>query len=71
MRRKIGLFAGGIEQYWTEAGMHQLPKILDTDARRLAAALGDEFEVVYPNLAGNPAEARRIGQVLRAERVWT
>ena len=53
MRPKIGLFAGGIEQYWTEAGMQDLPGVLDAGVKRLAAALGDEFEVIYPELVGN------------------
>ena len=69
MKTRIGLFAGGIEQYWTEAGMQDLPGRLDADARRLAAALGHEFEVVYPHLAGNASEAHRIGQVFRTEAV--
>ena len=69
MKPRIGLFSGGIEQYWTEAGMHELPGRLDADARRLAANLGPDVEVVYPGLAGNPSEARRVGQVLRREGV--
>lgn len=39
MKRKIGLIAGGIEQYWIEAGMTGLPARLEADARRLAALL--------------------------------
>ena len=68
MRPKIGLFAGGLEQYWTEAGMEKLPGVLDADVKRLAAALGDEFEVIYPEFAGNATDARRIGDVFRAEK---
>ena len=69
MKPKIGLFAGGIEQYWTDAGMQDLPGVLDADIRRLAAAVGDEFEVIYPELVGNPPAARRVGEVFRAEKV--
>jgi L-arabinose isomerase len=69
MKRKIGLFAGGIEQYWKDAGMKELPQRLGEDARRLATALGREFEVIYPGLAGNPSDARKIGKTLRNEEV--
>ncbi|MBI4530223.1 MAG: hypothetical protein HY709_01775 [Candidatus Latescibacteria bacterium] len=69
MKGKIGLFAGGIEQYWKDAGMKELPQRLDADARRLATALGGEFDVVFPGLAGNVADARKIGKILRDEEV--
>lgn len=66
---KIGLFAGGIEQYWKETGMKDLSDRIDQDARRLAEALGKEFEVDYPGLAGNVADAVRIGKILREESI--
>jgi L-arabinose isomerase len=69
MKPKIGLFAGGIEQYWTETGMPELPGRIDADARRLASALELEAEVIYPGLAGNKADSARIGRALRAEGV--
>ena len=69
MKAKIGLFAGGIEQYWKETGMKDLPNRLDKDARDLAATLGEEFEVVYPGLAENAADSSRMGKLLREEGV--
>ena len=69
MNPKIGLFAGGIEQYWTEAGMQELPSVLDADAKKLAADLGDEFDVVYPGLVGNVEASRSVGQIFRRENV--
>ena len=71
MKSKIGLFAGGIEQYWTEAGMKRLPQILDADAKRLADALSEDFEVVYPDMVGNVADARRVGKITEYERTHT
>ena len=69
MKQKIGLFAGGLEQYWLDAGMEGLSAKLDADARQLAQSLGADFDVVYPGLAGNVAEARKMGQALRDEQV--
>ena len=69
MRAKIGLFAGGIEQYWTEAGMKDLPDLLNRDAKKLVDALAEEHDVVFPGLAGNVTDARRIGKILRDEPV--
>ena len=69
MKSKIGLLAGGIEQYWTQAGMKNLPQLLDADAKRLADALGKDFEVVYPDMVGNVADCRRVGKILRDEAV--
>ena len=68
-KAKIGLFAGGLEQYWTETGMKDLPDRIDRDARQLADALGEEFEVVYPGLAGNVGDSARIGAALADEQV--
>ncbi len=68
-KTKIGLYAGGLEQYWTETGMEELPGRVDADAKRLAETLGKEFEVVYPGLAGNMADSTRVGKALRQEDV--
>ena len=46
MKQKIGLFSGGIETYWKDSGMEELPSLLDRDAKRLAEKLGEQFEVV-------------------------
>ena len=67
MKPKIGLFAGGIEQYWTETGMPELPVRIDQDAQRLASVLASDFQVIYPGLAGNTEDAARAGRALRAE----
>lgn len=69
MKAKIGLFAGGIEQYWKETGMKELPARIDRDANRLAEALGKKFEVVYPGLAGSVTDAAQVGKRLRDEGV--
>lgn len=65
MKIKIGLFAGGIETYSKDTGMKELPGRIDRDAKRLARKMGKEFEVLYPGLAGNVADAVRIGKSLR------
>ena len=65
MRQKIGLFTGGIETYWKDTGMEDLPGLLQRDSRKLAEALGEEFEVVYPGLAGNVAEAAARAREIR------
>ena len=49
--------------------MEELPEALDRDALRLKAQLEKECDVVYPMLAGNEDEARRVGRVLRDEAV--
>ncbi len=69
MKAKVGLFAGGIETYWKDTGMKDLPNKIDKDARGLAAALEKEFQVVYPGLAENVADSSRIGKILREEGV--
>ena len=69
MKHRIGLFAGGIEQYWIEAGMKELPGKLDADARRLAESLGNDFDVVYPGMVGNVSDATKVGRTLRDEQV--
>jgi len=65
LKQKIGLFTGGIETYWKDAGMVELPDLLDRDARRLTAKLGEQFEVVYPGLAGGPEEAIACARAIR------
>ena len=69
MKIKIGLFAGGLEGYWKETGMKELPGRIDQDAKRLAEILGKDFEVIYPGLAGNVAESVKVGKVLREKEV--
>ena len=69
MKYRIGLFAGGLEQYWIDAGMKGLPDKLDADAKQLSENLGDEFDVIYPGMVGNVADARKVGKVLRAQQV--
>ena len=69
MKAKIGLVSGGIEQYWKETGMPELPEMIDRDARRLAEALSGDFEVVYPGMVGNVADSARAGKALREEGV--
>ena len=49
-RPKIGLFAGGIEQYWTECGMDDLPRALMGDIQKLKNRLEKKCDVVYPLL---------------------
>lgn len=64
-KRKIGLLSGGIEVYWKELGMKDLPERLDKDVQRLIDALSDEFEVVYPGLVGSKEDAARAGKAVR------
>ena len=64
-KRKIGLLAGGIEVYWTDLGMKELPERLDKDVKRLIDALSDEFEVIYPGLVGSKEEAALAGKAVR------
>jgi len=63
MKPRIGLFAGGIEQYWKETGMKELPAHLEKNILRLKERLEEKkCEVIYPFLVGNEAEARRAGE---------
>jgi L-arabinose isomerase len=64
---KIGLFAGGIEQYWTECGMDTLPDAMERDILRLKKRLEAECEVFYPHFVGNEAEARQAGKAFAEE----
>ena len=60
---KIGLFAGGIECYWVDMSMDELPARLQQDVDRLIASL--DGEVVFPCLAGNPAQSAEAGRAIR------
>ena len=66
---KVGLFAGGMEQYWTECGMDELPAALEADVLRLRTSLGATCDVVYPRLAVTPADARDVGRIFREQDV--
>ena len=41
MKPKIGLFTGGIETYWKDTGMPELPELLHKDSLRLAQKLSE------------------------------
>ncbi|HEB33232.1 MAG TPA: hypothetical protein ENI15_20530 [Spirochaetes bacterium] len=62
-RPKIGLFAGGIEQYWTECGMDGLPGALEKDILKLKNSLEIDCEVIYPFLVGNESDAKKAGKI--------
>jgi L-fucose isomerase-like protein len=62
-RPKIGLFAGGIEQYWTECGMDGLPSAMERDVRKLKVRLENKCEVLYPFLVKNEADAKKAGAI--------
>lgn len=68
-RPRVGLFAGGMEQYWTECGMDDLPAALEADVLRLKSSLEMTCEVVYPRLAVNAPDAAYIGRTFREQRV--
>jgi L-arabinose isomerase len=59
---KIGLFAGGIEQYWTECGMDELPAALERDIARLRSSLKRDCDVLYPLLVKNESDAVKAGK---------
>jgi L-arabinose isomerase len=65
----IGLFAGGIEQYWTECAMDSLPHAMEADIQRLQKRLGEECEVFYPHFVGNANAASRAGKAFLQKRV--
>jgi L-arabinose isomerase len=69
MKTRIGIFSGGIEQYWKSTGMKALPRVLQEDIDRLVAALKNEFDVVYPGFAENEADSEKIGKTLKKEEV--
>jgi len=60
---KIGLFAGGIEQYWTECGMDELPFAMERDIRRLKRRLEKKCDVLYPFLIKNESDAKKAGRI--------
>lgn len=60
---KIGLFAGGIEQYWTECGMDELPAAMEKGALKLKERLEKDCEVLYPFLIKNETDAAKAGKV--------
>ena len=66
---RIGLFAGGIEQYWTECGMDDLPAAMERDIQRLKKRLESDCEVFYPLFVGNGREASRAGKAFLKEDV--
>jgi L-arabinose isomerase len=68
-RPKIGLFAGGMEQYWTECGMDELPAALERDVLRFKARLEATSEVVFPRLAVSETDAREVGRQFRDQDV--
>jgi L-arabinose isomerase len=68
-KTKIGLFSGGIEQYWKSTGMRTLPQVLQQDIERLIRVLSMQFEVVYPGFAENEEDSARIGKALKKEDV--
>ena len=43
--------------------------MIDSDAKKLSVELGDEFEMVFPNLVSNVEASRRVGEALRCENV--
>jgi L-fucose isomerase-like protein len=61
-RPRIGLFSGGIEQYWTECGMKDLPKAMKRDIGRLKERLEDHCEVIFPLFVANARDARKAGK---------
>ena len=65
MKPKIGLFTGGIETYWVDCGMQPLPDLLEADSLKVAEKLGENFEVVYPGIAGNAEEAVQRARAIR------
>ena len=71
MKPKIGLFSGGIETYWKDTGMLQLPELLHGDSVRLSQRLSEDFEVIYPGIAGNLAESIARARELRDAGVET
>ena len=71
MKPKIGLFAGGIETYWKDTGMEELPGLLHQDSLRLARQLSEDFDVVYPGVAGNTAQSIQRAREIREAGVET
>ncbi len=66
---RVGLFAGGIEQYWTECGMDELPSAMERDILRLKERLEEKCEVLYPFLIKNESDAKKAGRIFLENRV--
>ncbi|UCB44469.1 MAG: hypothetical protein JSV25_09605 [Spirochaetota bacterium] len=66
---KIGLFAGGIEQYWTECGMDDLPSAMEKDISRLKKRLEKGCDVLFPFLIKNEADAVKAGKLFLTNEV--
>jgi len=60
---KIGLYMGGMEKYWKETGMDDLPGALKKDVLKLKNRLEKECEVVYPFFVGNEADSQKAGKI--------
>jgi L-arabinose isomerase len=60
---KIGLFAGGIEQYWKDCGMDGLPSAIEKDIVKLKKSLEKKCEVIYPHFVGSESEAKKAGRI--------
>ncbi len=65
MKPRIGLFTGGIETYWKDTGMQELPKLLQEDSLRLIQKLSEDFDVVYPGVAGNAEQSTQRAREIR------
>ena len=65
VKPKLGLFSGGIETYWKDTGMGDLPAALEHDIACLRNALQPHCDVVYPGLVGNEQDAIRAARTLR------
>jgi L-fucose isomerase-like protein len=66
---RIGLFAGGIEQYWTDCGMDALPSAMEQDIQKLKARLEKECEIVYPFLVKNDSDSKKAGRIFLEKEV--
>ena len=65
MKPKIGLFTGGIETYWKDTGMKELPDLLHQDSLRLVRKLSESFDVIYPGFAGNTEQSIQRAREIR------
>jgi L-fucose isomerase-like protein len=61
-RPKIGLFSGGMEQYWKDCGMDELPAALKKDILKLNRRLEKGCDVVYPLFVENEADSKKAGK---------
>jgi L-arabinose isomerase len=66
---RIGLFAGGIEQYWTECGMDGLPSAMERDITKLRKRLQKDCDIFYPLFVGDAADARKAGKAFAEQGV--